>query len=433
MHDWNDDSPLGEGGIDYFEHQILGKRIAELLRAAKTPSNLAIYGPWGSGKSSLLYLVEADLKKNSELFLWLPFDAWAYQSEDALVLAMLAQLFEKAKRPFRDSIVKIIKASALSMADIGLKVASLKLSSAEEIKKSLDLVEEAGSYESKHVVIKQQFAGVIEKLAASDGIGQRRKIILAVDNLDRCKPEVAIRVLETLFLVSDIPDCTLVVAVDQHVLISFLNQFYKGTNFGGSRYLEKVFPVAFRIPDPWVAWDYPQAVQSQSARPDDDIMPPDQVMRYLDHLLKGSKWDDRRKDDAANDKTLFGIVWHYLSQARVLRNPRRIKRIIRYIYDYSPANRQDGEAILFLVILSDLWPDIFEFMLSVDEAVWKQWMYHLGGGKDYAMPAIAEKFEDQNFRDLIYQIRRVPDPELSPITQQGLLLNRLATLRKLGL
>jgi hypothetical protein len=58
-----EEAPICDPADDGFEHKIPAKRIARLL-LQDSPSNIGVVGPYGSGKSSLLNLVEYYLNQN---------------------------------------------------------------------------------------------------------------------------------------------------------------------------------------------------------------------------------------------------------------------------------------------------------------------------------------------------------------------------------
>ena len=186
---------------DFFQHALLAEKIAQILILDDVPPNLAIYGPWGSGKSSLLELIRVKITQSSssQAPIWFTFDAWAYQTDDALILAMLAHLAKETSLDFKKSLLKILKASAVSMVDILLKTTSLNMVSTEMAIKNLELFDDDKSFASKPLTIRDEFQRVVHELSKVNENPGERQVVLAVDNLDRCKPETAIRVLEICF------------------------------------------------------------------------------------------------------------------------------------------------------------------------------------------------------------------------------------------
>src|SRR3954454_17131776 len=71
------DEALQRPSDDAFGHTAIAGRAAELARFEQTPLRIALYGPWGSGKSSQFELVLEALKPHAETAL-IRYDASAF-------------------------------------------------------------------------------------------------------------------------------------------------------------------------------------------------------------------------------------------------------------------------------------------------------------------------------------------------------------------
>ncbi|GAA1027830.1 MULTISPECIES: P-loop NTPase fold protein [Amycolatopsis] len=56
-----EDRELTDVQEDRFEHQRIADQLVELATRVDTPTNIALYGPWGSGKSGIANLVKGRL------------------------------------------------------------------------------------------------------------------------------------------------------------------------------------------------------------------------------------------------------------------------------------------------------------------------------------------------------------------------------------
>lgn len=72
------DRALRAGDPDEFDYAPLASRVAELCNAAETPVNIALFSPWGSGKSSLYSLIERRLVELGGRSRLIRYDAWRY-------------------------------------------------------------------------------------------------------------------------------------------------------------------------------------------------------------------------------------------------------------------------------------------------------------------------------------------------------------------
>lgn len=61
---------------DRFGHTPIAAEVAALVASARTPLKIALFGPWGSGKSSFGELLRAELERNHPHVRFVRFDAW---------------------------------------------------------------------------------------------------------------------------------------------------------------------------------------------------------------------------------------------------------------------------------------------------------------------------------------------------------------------
>ncbi len=94
------DAALTDPRQDRLNFEPLAAGISRFLRnpATEPPLTLAITGDWGSGKSSLMGLICADLRKHGSRPIW--FNAWHHQKEDHLFAALLGALSKQAPPPW---------------------------------------------------------------------------------------------------------------------------------------------------------------------------------------------------------------------------------------------------------------------------------------------------------------------------------------------
>ncbi len=62
-----EDREVREGADDRLQHGQIGQQLADLAMSVPTPSNIALYGAWGSGKSGVGNLVRCHLESKGHL------------------------------------------------------------------------------------------------------------------------------------------------------------------------------------------------------------------------------------------------------------------------------------------------------------------------------------------------------------------------------
>ncbi len=90
------DQPLKPGEVDHLGHARIARGLADFIRNRNTEPGLtlAVTGSWGSGKSSIMRLLEDDLKRAGFRPAW--FNAWHHQQEGRQLASMFNTIRKQA-------------------------------------------------------------------------------------------------------------------------------------------------------------------------------------------------------------------------------------------------------------------------------------------------------------------------------------------------
>jgi predicted KAP-like P-loop ATPase len=218
----------------------LAHAIAETEPAQFT---VGIYGPWGSGKSSLLKAIAARLEAaHPDTVIVVEFDAWRYQRNQELVVPLLHAVYRKVAEKGEESLAaaagRLMRAVALSLS-FRLPVVGRDVSLGE--------IKEAWSEaDTLDAALDEAFALPFENLRT---MGQRlgnRRIVILVDDLDRCSVDTVTAMLESINAITDVAGFVFVLALDYDVIVRAVNAKYPTVN--GHQFVEKIIQVPFRIP-----------------------------------------------------------------------------------------------------------------------------------------------------------------------------------------
>ncbi|MCH7703023.1 MAG: hypothetical protein IID37_15175 [Planctomycetes bacterium] len=250
---------------------------AVLLPSTETPFSVMISGGWGTGKTSSMAWLDAHLRKNGNGepgrtnvdTCW--FYPWKYQDRQDVWKGLIAEVilasidFEKvdtakilkAARQFGKflggSFVRVLSSIKLSGdVDVGGAKASAEI----DVKEALaGIIEEYG----KHVTPQEAYYNVFEKTLEewiTDCYGGDKRLVIFIDDLDRCLPAIALQVLEAIKLYLNIPNLIIIVGVDRQVIDAVVMKHYED-NLGGMaadeirpkarQYLDKMFQVEVPI------------------------------------------------------------------------------------------------------------------------------------------------------------------------------------------
>ncbi len=249
---------------DILERRNLARRILDRLREENCPRALGIYGGWGTGKTSLLNLLEQLNKKlpgqeAKELCL-ISIDAWKYESGEGLLLPVvvkLKSLVGDGDLPdvWKVIVKRVLMTTALSVTDALLKkFLDLDRKQIKETHEEVESRDRDGDYKSvlqkwelqsdEIANTEDAFKKLIEVIREKQ---QCRSVIICIDNLDRCSPDNVVRLLESVKVFFNVPNCTWVFAMDSEVIANYINHKYEGARMDGNSYLDKIIPEQYHL------------------------------------------------------------------------------------------------------------------------------------------------------------------------------------------
>lgn len=281
---------------------LLGFNVhASLLKSVVTneknlPITIGLYGDWGSGKSSVLEILKEQLKDDEETVV-VYFDGWTFESFDDAKIALIQGIvdeLEKNKKflskvgdglsdlkddfvKLKDSInwMRLLKATAKmvvpTIAAFSTRGASIIPTIALALKdnqNSLNSIIEEGRLEEflKQNVVKEEeekkYAAVREFRSDFENLIQKSKqgkVVILIDDLDRCLPRHIIDSLEAIKLFLNVPKTAFVIAADEFIVSNAIKSEYKSlidaSNDGegnredlGKSYMEKFIQLPYHLP-----------------------------------------------------------------------------------------------------------------------------------------------------------------------------------------
>lgn len=261
---------------DKFVEQLV--RLIENISDNKTSTCFAINGAWGSGKSFVLDMFEEQLNgPYSEKYFVVRYNCWKYDYYEepliAIVSSIIAEIDKKVNffpdTQEKQEILGMFKATGAALLSIANEMVKSKvgvdfLGSYEKIKEG----EKEGTekYEKEHAY--DTYLGlnkVIDKLSELlQDIAERYTVVIIVDELDRCVPDYAIKVLERLHhLTEEKKNIITIVAVDKEKLEKSVKNIFGFEP--QDKYLDKFFNFEIKLDKGEVSQDiiykYPEYVE----------------------------------------------------------------------------------------------------------------------------------------------------------------------------
>ena len=240
---------------DQFVEQLLS--LTQALSANKASTCFALNGPWGSGKTFVLNMFQEQLEQiqseetSSDRYFVIRYNCWKFDYYEeplvAIVATMMSVIEEKTKL-FPDGekkreLMGMLKAVGTALLSIGNS--TLQTKTGIDIQKVYETLRDGkkdgkADYEEEHNYDAYfSFNQVICKLAGLlRDLAKEHTLVFLVDELDRCLPQYAIKVLERLHhLTEDQSNIITIISMDKNQLMSSVRQIFGFES--PAKYLEK--------------------------------------------------------------------------------------------------------------------------------------------------------------------------------------------------
>lgn len=272
---WKD----SETEIDYLDFSYIVEIMKDTINDEKLlPSCIGLYGDWGSGKSSLMHMCKKQLEEQKDGTVCLLFNGWLYESYDDAKTAILASILDGIKecrelsgaakitlKALYDSIdkFKVIKGGikfGIDMAVTGGLGAITNLAIKEITKKAKKVAEDVDEETMLQAIkdkldykeVREDIREFREKFAELIEEAGIKKLVIFVDELDRCNPATILDTLEAMRLFLFSGNVSFVIGADErHVTYAIRSKFddIEGINMDiGKEYQEKLIQYPIRIP-----------------------------------------------------------------------------------------------------------------------------------------------------------------------------------------
>lgn len=247
MNSFND-KPIKQPGEDRFGFSPFAEAIAQSIIKHKNPEGtvIAINGPWGSGKSSVINLVKHYLKKDKkpDQLQILDFKCWWFRGEEALVLEFFHQLYgaldqqglERAKEAISQLGSRMLSTLApLTGAVANLITPGVGGATSSSMNLLSNLIKQGKTVEELHSEISQ---------ALSDS---EKRYLMIIDDIDRLSEDEVLLIFRLIKSVGRLSKITYLLAYDREVAEKIVSKRYPSE---GPHYLEKIVQAPFDIPYP---------------------------------------------------------------------------------------------------------------------------------------------------------------------------------------
>ncbi len=297
------DQALNELGQDRLGHRIYVETLVQIIKSCYTPFTIGLLGKWGTGKTSIGRILLSEISHDEQLsrrFKTMEFDVWRYPGDSLrrrFLLDAVDCLVGEGAQAYKEKIRKALYESAsegrdskwrfsvrkvwwflpllvgyvvltavfLFLASVyapasadAVGVAAIAVTLILAVLGALDRLAEIGhsttttSLTMPPLHSPEQFEDQFTALLDTGGVSADpggNKLVVIVDNLDRCDSQSAAEALKTVKTFFDQQGCIFVIPCDDQALMAHLKSTYgwEPGSEDAAEYLRKFFNTTLRI------------------------------------------------------------------------------------------------------------------------------------------------------------------------------------------
>lgn len=248
---------------DEFSREQVAEKVITLLKSDIDISPMVIDGDWGTGKTEfchkLINKMESE-QEEDENFKLLYIDAFQADHADNPLMTILAAVLnaipDKNQEQKNGLLKKSIPVLRYGLKTVGKAIVSHTLkTNADDIpgdfEKEIEGAADKAIDASVTALLKdhEEAEKNLEALQNMlEEIAKDSPLILFIDELDRCRPDFSVQMLEVIKHTFDVPGVQFVLVTNKKQLRAAINNSY-GSQVDAQRYLDKFLKFSFQLAD----------------------------------------------------------------------------------------------------------------------------------------------------------------------------------------
>jgi uncharacterized protein YjbI with pentapeptide repeats len=353
------------------DFNLYASAIASIVRNSQPKFTIGIFGDWGTGKTTLINAVDKILQTDKDL-VRVTLEAWRYKQEQFPVVSLLKSIafalptekqFEVLKQKLETSAINFLKKTPDILTSIISKYAS------EEDEISNEMLDTF----KKELNSKIQLIAELDRdTVYFDGLDEIKKeirnlrldnpafrIIVFVDDLDKCSPKRALEILELIRIFHDIEGFVYIIGLSHDMIFKLSNIENSKTSIDGEHFIKKLIQIPITLPR-WSNQD---------------------IVNLVKDLIKKGMIHDKFRDLIEKNIDLISIA--------IDNNPREIKRFLNNFFVaheifsgkknfeakeliFSGKKNFEAKELLIIQAIHLRWTKFYNILVKSDDSFFKE-------------------------------------------------------------
>ncbi|MGL5705924.1 MAG: KAP family P-loop NTPase fold protein [Tannerellaceae bacterium] len=212
---------------------------------------LSVDGKWGTGKSTFMKMWKQDLTDRG--YKTILFNAWENDFTSEPLTAIMGEIKEtffsdtEKVNSITNKLASISKGLIPTLAKTAATLTGLGQIAEVVEKVSAAFAEEVESYATKKTTLlelRSELSNFIKDKC------QNKPLVFIVDELDRCRPDYAVEVLEKIKHLFAVDGIIFVLSIDKHQLCQAIKGYYGSEGIDSPEYLRRFIDLEYTLPEP---------------------------------------------------------------------------------------------------------------------------------------------------------------------------------------
>ena len=245
---------------DLLMSQDRARALTKLIERASPPYVIAIDAEWGNGKTTFLRMLKRELQNDG--FGVIAFNAWEHDFTDNPVTTLAGEIVKQTKSFGKESLRNRATELAKAVAPIAIDVGACTIPTAatgnipgvmaKVVQGTLKLLRILGQNDplAKYAQTTDGIAKFKKALCqTAEAIAEQhhgKPMVVAIDELDRCRPDFAVRFLEIVKHFFSTPNTVFVITTNLGQMAHTVRAVY-GQTFDAEEYLDRFFDLPCQL------------------------------------------------------------------------------------------------------------------------------------------------------------------------------------------
>ena len=296
------------------DFNLYSNAIVNIIKNSHPKFSIGVFGDWGTGKTTLINSVDKALQTDRDL-VKIRLEASRYKREMFPLVSLLKSIaytlpaekeFENLKQKLETSAINFLKRTPDILTSIISKYASEEDEISHEMintfKKELNSKIQLIAELDRDTIYFDGFKEIKKEIRNLRVDNPAFRIVIFVDDLDKCSPGKAFEILEMIRVFHDIEGFIYIIGISHDMIVKLSKVGNSESSIDGERYIKKLIQVPITLPK-WSNQD---------------------IVRLVKDLIKKGMIHDKFKDVVDKNIELISVA--------IDNNPREIKRFLNNFF-----------------------------------------------------------------------------------------------------